>query len=587
MRDSDKIQVRNPLETLRSAISKLEVFVEQDNLKIEDGELVADDQPLETMLDRVRDFIVSLFSEKARKERDKKLQQIKQKILDAKDEANRYLPLLQKLQQGDSSQQSLAHWALSAINKYNTAVSFADPEHESISSWIKNRLLLDEEIKGKPIDLPQSWFVRYDSHPAKSAQRTLQTLSEVLCLNVPKKEIVPSPKETKQVMEDAFRMKATRTIKTHLAQANFLMDVLKLLQQTPIQMDEEQNDQVTMHQRVELAPGSIITLTGAFKKQSAGSKLMSIPILVDDIHLSSEFIQTGFPYPSQSSGLTLADPFVEAAPLRPEQTPLFAALDSKRKKVAHKLLFDAATIIRARELASQHEKIFNEHADLFLGLHEKFNRLLAKEMCATNELNSVFEAFYHYAASTASPFKVVTQAQEQINQLFIVRPFKKLHEDWLEDRYRLLRTGTASERFYLAVQILTDAQQQAFAFLQEDNLINRYLRGIGALIQSSAQSIILQYMSEKIGFAPPMLTDFERKMQRWAFQQLTRFLSSLEEKSPSHVKKETLECHWRADLTLFDEDENSEQADRSIALINELEVYFNSRFYSKISGSQR
>lgn len=584
MKDSDKVDLKNPLESLRSAISKLEAFVEQDNLEIEDGELViAKDKPLETMLERVRGFISSLFSEKAQQERNKKLQQIKQKILDAKDETNRYLPLLQRLQQGDSFQQGLAQRILEAIKKYNMAVSVSG--EETISSWIKNRLLSDDEIKGRQIPLPQSLFVKYESHPsAEPAQRTIQTLSELFGVNVAKKELsaAPSYKQAKQVMEDAFRMKATRTIKAHLAQSNFLLDVLKLMQQTPINVDEEKDDRIAMRQKIELAPGSIITLAGAFKKQAAGSKFMSIPILVEDIHLSTNFVQTGYPYPSQHTGWALADPFVDASPLRNEQTPLFTALDQRRKEVAQQLLFNSAVISRARELAQQHGKIFNENRFLFLQLHEKFNQALAEAMNHSQELQETFQSFYAYIHSVSSPFKVLTHAQEQIHQLFVIQPAKKLYEDWLEGHRPLLRTGTASEKYHLATQLLKESKQQALFLLKEENVINNYLKGVGGLIQSAAETITLQYMSEKIGFAPPRLTNFERKMQRWAFHQLRTFLDYLEEKEVIPITKENLQLKWMSDFAFLMQEEELEK-EYSIQLTNELESYFNSRFYSRVS----
>lgn len=602
----DSETFENPTAALQSAIEKLVVFTQPEagGLEVqEDGSLVAvKGKPLDRIISLARHFIVPIFSDQARQEREKKLSQIKQEILQARDIIQSHSALIDKLKNGEPSQQRLAQSALDVIKRYNAVVE------RDYSSWTtkydfynfeRNQILLDEEIKGQPIELPYAVSIQFESHPSHHpAQKSLKELSEAFldrpagknCAN-----LSPTYKKSTQFMLDTFRMKAVRMIQSHLSNHHSLAEILSLIKQTPIEMGEEDSSHnpIIMRQVLEEVPGSRIILTGSFKRPAVDSKFLCMPIL-DSFHFASHLAHAGFPYPSQHTGWVLSEKLVEAYPLRGEQVPLFQQIDQKRKRLAQSLLFDQAYIQKSRQLLQLKREAFDKNSQAFLNLHQALQESILRA-CGkdTQEAVEVFSQFYQFLESAASPFDLLNHVQQKLNDLLVKEPARKLEEEWLESKGSLLRKGNTQEKLQHATKLLQDERERVLSALDLGKPIDAYVHLMGSVLGDGSQRILLQYFSEKIGFAPPMLNDFEQKLQCCAFQQLIDFLalftSSVSFRLPSkeHPKIDTVDQIEEEMIRLYKQEihlfnlESIEELDQPASkIVQELEVYFPSRFFA-------
>lgn len=586
----------NPAEALQAAIEKLEVFTQPEagGLALqEDGSLIAvQGNALERVMGVARHFIAPLFSDQARQEREKKLSQIKQEILRARDILQSHSSLIDKLKDGEPSQQKLAQSALDAIQRYNAVVE------RDYSSWTtkydfynfeRNQILLDEEIKGQPIELPHAVSIRYESHTNHHpAQKSLKELSKAFLGKsdaTSRVQICPTHKKSEQFMLDTFRMKAVRMIQSHLSNHHSMAEILNLVKQTPIEMEDEgaTTGLIIMRQVLEETPGTKIILTGSFKRFSTDSKFMHMPMF-DNFHLESHIAHAGFPYPSQHTGWALSESLVEAFPLRGEQVPLFQQVDQKRKRLAKALLFDQAFIQKSRLLSKLKREAFDQNRQAFLTLHQALQESILKA-CGkdSQEAIKILSTFYETVAAAPSAFDKLNHVQQKLNDLLIKEPAKLLEEEWLEAKGSLLRKGNHQEKLQQAGQLLQKHREELLAALDPSRPLDAYIHLMGNILGESSQSAILQYFSEKIGFAPPMLNEFEQKIQACAFHQLIAFLDEFNENQfhTLETAKEKMIQLFHAEIHLFNVETIDDLNQLSAQIVQELEVYFPSRFYQR------
>lgn len=588
----------NPAEALQAAIEKLEAFTQPEAGALEvreNGGLIAKKgKPLERVIGLAKHFIIPLFSDQARSEREKKLIKIKEEILKARDVIQSHSSLIDKLKNGDQNQQKLAESALNAIQRYNSVVEL------DYSSWStkydfynfeRNQILLDEEIKGQPIELPYIFSVSFESHAANQpAQKSLKELGEAFLDKSIKKACVnltPIHKKSTQFMFDTFRMKALRMIQQHLSQHHSTAEIIRLIKQTPIEMNEENPSvysPVIMRQILEEVPGSKIVLTGSFTRPAADSKFLSMPIL-EDFHFASHLEHVGFPYPSQHTGWALSEKLVESFPLRADSTPTFQQIDQKRKRLAHALLYDNAFIQKSRRLYQAKRSAFNQDQESFLSLHHDLQMAIIKASEKEHhESGSVLDRFYASVQEAPSAFDVLNATQRKLNDLLIKMPAQKLQEEWLEAPRSFLRKGNYQEKLLQAVQLMNTEHKKVLSLLNLENPLDAYIHYMGKIVGAASQKIILQYFSEKIGFAPPVLDDFEQKIQACAFQQLVEFINQFEQEmelaSPIQIQ-EGMKSHYKKDIALFKMESIEELNQMPAKIVQELEVYFTSRFFAK------
>ncbi len=602
----------DPASILRAAVEQIDVFTKLDVVSLgvkENGRLVPIQvHGLERIVGLARNFIGPIFFGQERQKQEKKLGRMKRELLRARDTIQSHSLLIEKLREGDSTQQNLAHSVLEAINRYNKIVvrNSRRPDWTSnydFYNYERSRLLSDEEIKGKEIRLPHQVSIKLESHPNSSkAQATIKKLSETLVSGVScgkSLSVASVHKKGMQVMVDAFQMKAIRKIQEYL-QAFSMCEILQLVKETSIVIHEEPGlGSVSMRQIIEISPGSFILLSGSFKKIGSDSKLMGFPIM-EEFHSSLQSTQTGFPYPSQYAAWALANQLIDADPLRMEQVPLFARLEKRKKNIAQGLLFNHGLISKAKSHFKQTEEVFNLNAEKMIGLHRELFEMIIRHArsVSMNESTALLNNFYDFISASnpegPSSFERLVGTQLQIIHLAITRPHKKLQEEWLNG-YLPLREGSYQLKLQAAAQILQDERECALASIEnlpnvhsQRSPIHPFIRMMVRVIGEASQSIILQYMSEKMGFTPPMLNDFEQKMQACAFQQLLTFLDELEGKRQPELKglnnaderKKHLEVKFRADIAIFESEGVDSLSGLASELTHELEVYFNSRFYA-------
>ena len=589
----EKIQeIQDPKNILQKAIEELNVFTQPETSRLEVGEngrlVAAKRDPFGEGRESSRSYIGPIFSDQVRQEQEKNLKEIKQAILQAKDIVQSHSALIEEFKEGDDAQRSLAAYALSTIQRYNTIVS-QDPSAATIKydmyNYERHRLLLDQEIKGQQIELPHTISVKYDSHPdSHPAQKMLKELSQTLLLGAVKKTnltVASTHKKTLQFMIDTFRMKAIRMVQTHMTGENVVVDILPLVRQGAVEIDGESSaDLIMMRQLIEIGPGTFILVSGCFKKNLSDPQFLTMPIL-DSFRLSFQLTHSGFPYPSEYTGWALADKLTDVFPLRPDQVPCFQKVNQRKKRLAHRLLFDTSFIQKARRRVEVKRKVFNQHLDLFLPLHLQLQQILQKHQPQVE--NWSLEAFYSEVSQASSPFDKLVKSQQQLLDLFVRHPIKSLEEEWLSDEATPLRLGSSTERFQYACQRLEDYRKKGLEQLDLANMQHHYIRQQGLLLGKAFQAIGLQYQSEKMGFSPPLLNDFERKLQACAFQQLITFMDECENQleilDPDQIKTDLLNA-WNKDIHLFQFATVEESGSSFVSIVDELEVYFNWRFYS-------
>lgn len=578
----------DPPDELQAAIEKLDLFTSQDaaDLEIqEDGKLIpASRNPLE----KIVELMGSILSNHVRQEQGQKRDQIKQEILQARDMVKSYFPLFKALEQDpDPAKRQWGQSALKVIERYNQAVKERLPARKPFPYEVKKFLLSDDEIKGQTIELPVALSVKYDSHAHLNlAQKTLYQLSSHLGIEKPTKldsSIAHLPPS--QLILDAFRTKAISLIRKYYANES-MGEIIPLVKQNPVHVQEE-NQFIHLYQMIEVTPGAKMTLTGSFKHYAGDSKFMSVPIAVkDSFRLIFESTQTGFPYPSHL-GWTLSSELVDAYPLRADQVPLFQEVEMRRKALAEALIYDSGTIAKVKQATKIKKELFDQQRADFLPLHQALHEELirAAEGGIKSEEQEILNAFYRSVEQASSSFNFLVHIQECLINGVITQPAQKLQEVWLQGLLPELCSGEgeASARNQMARQILVDEQNRFFTSLGA-GVTDGYLKLIGTAIGQAAQSIICQYASDKMGIIPPMLNDFERKIQICAFQQLLSFLdeftsSSLDAALSDQNDQERLQHFFNNQRNLL-ACSDIEQLDILAAEIStELEIYFNTRFY--------
>lgn len=584
---------QHPKVVLEKAIEALEEFTQLQASRLElkeDGSLVASkNSRLERVISLARCYIAPLFSDQVRKEQQKKLQELKNAVLRARDHIKSHSALIEKYQKGDEAQRKLAALALVAIERYNAIVA-EDALSNSKSdpyNYERHQLLLDGEIKGQQIELPVTYMKSYDSHPhqdshSHTANKVLNELKDTFFIGAKNKtnsSISSTHKKEMQCMIDTFQIKAIRLIEAHLKKS--FAEIVPLVKKSIPEIVEGNNsDQIGMRQLIEVDAGSFILVTGCFQQSAAHSQIISMPLpIADSFRLCFQLTHTGFPYPSQHTGWALADEWIEASPLRLDQTPLFQKINQRRKCLVQRLLTDHSFIQKMDEHFKIKREVFDQNRHFFIPLHCQITQTLQRSNVNHDKSSLSLDSFYQQAMNAPSAFDFLTQIQQQILERFIKQPIKELEGEWLEAESTLLRSGSAQEKFQAAILKFEQIREQ----LKSDHFSQDYLVQQGCLLGRAFQSVGLQYQSEKMGFKPPLLNDFERKLQACAFQQLLTFLDECEQRidvcDPEQIKRDLLYA-WSKDLQLL-ESGNEEGFDSVFAIVNELECYFNSRFFQE------
>lgn len=568
--------LQDPQAMLQTAIEEIDRFTKGDvsSLEVgEDGRIVASKQSrLEKVVGLAKSFIGPLFSGSLRREQSDQLEGLKQAVLNARDFIQSHSALILKFQKGNVSQRRLADYALSAIQRYNTVISkkeTAETAKYEVYNYQREQLLQDRSISGQPIQLPHTFAVKFDSHPDGPVLKLFKAMEQgIERTKKPASSHSPTHKKTLQFMIDTFHLKAIRLIQTHLSQQNSMAEIVPIVKESPLEIDDETNPElIAMQQLLEIGPGFFILVSGCFKKNNADSKFLTMP-MIDTFRLSFQLTHTGFPYPSEYHGASLGNEWVDASPLRSEQTPHFQEIDQRRKQLAHSLVYDKDFIQSAHRLAKLKKEIFDQNREMFLSFYQQFQFSLREDI--SNEEKIIIESFIKEVKRAHSSFDALVGFEQQIQNLFMKEPLKALEEEWL-DANSELRIADPQEKFRIVSKRLAFFRSKAM------DAANSHLRLQGNLLGNAFQAIALQYLSEKMGFSPPLLSDFERKLQFCAFHQLLSFLEESKNLDSNQIKEQMINA-WKRELKIIQSPSIDEENSLPLKIVNELEFYFNSRF---------
>lgn len=596
---------------LEAVIQNLEEFTNQNekesfphvqNLDIKDNVLVARTR---SPLKKALDFVAALSSKVRQKHHEKRLQ-VQLKLMESIDFLKTHYRILHKHSQGSKSEQEWANWAQAIINRYNATIRRSTKTPSSLGKraerflYEQSGFLLGEEITNNTIDIPHHFSVQFGS----SQERKEYTIGKIRTFFQQTGGMTPTQEE-----KDAFHMKTIVLAGKSDLPATIQQGLHSLIRETPIvthvssasnptEGNEEQAI-ILLNQILNPFPGEKITIYGAFKRD-ARSTVLSVPI-PESFHFSTQAKQTGFPHPSQHTGWSLSNSLIPDCPHRLDQIPLFSKIYEMKKQMAAALLPMGQLNEKAKTLLKLKKEVFDQNSALYLKLHRNLAlSLLTAETefhePIKKEVSDILTTFYHELEMTESPFATLTLAYQIILNFFIDVPYEYLCNEWLEKPHLDLSSQDPKTRYQSCLNLLDTKQESAVRELTElkkqasttlEIALYDYVLVLGNAIGTASRAIMLQQLSEKIGFPPPLLNDFEQKIQACAIKQLFWFHAELQIdlQDKSEVKEllqANLEKWLSEEIALFQAESCESLEDHSVAITNELEFYYNARHFSRL-----
>lgn len=476
------------------------------------------------------DLAKYLISGKAREEKEKEHALVQHEVQSAAEVVKKNYLLIQKLNRGTPEQQALAASAMQAVERYNAVLAETRKRPPTWSARI-SRYLYEKcglTLTVQPIHIPQQASVqkRYSKSSASAS-------SKKIALSIQQGPVLKQE-------DEAFRVKAISLLRNHGIRFTSPSEEFDSIRSTPIQATQE-GKRVQITQILNPFPGETIAFKGEFERDAE----RSIPI-ADSFEVSTTSDQTGFPHPSQHNGWALAHQMLPICPHHPELLPKFHPLYIQKQQIAQELLPEGKLITDARTLLKSKKLQFTKNCSQLLQKHEELNAAIG---LPKKVVGSYFK--------TVKTFESHCEVQELILSHFIVRPYEKVQEYCLNHPSPQPKKLTA---IY---------QQEIHQALQENSL--EYISHLGPILGSAACSIILQHLSEAFGFIPPMLSDFELKVQTALYKQLLDFHAEL--KHPE-ISLEKILRQLDDEIALFRADSFDDLDLPAVDYVKELELYF-------------
>lgn len=595
---------------LQAAIANLEQFAKKNesspivhvaDLSVNEGKLVAADQTsLQKTMALARCFVSALFSTKSRQLFHEKKIQVQDVVLRAIDVIKRNHLLIEQMKQGTPEEQKLAATTLAAIKRYNAVFEQTGKStlalRQSIARFFYrfSGLSVEEALKDNRIDLPRGHMIQCKlsaqapdlkiSHAFQSLIAPAATFDRMHGFSaVMLTKMMADPLSKQET--DLLRMKANTLLRQNGIRFKSMSEALQAIKESPIQTTfNEQTSIAVLRLVLTLIPGITIEIQGAFQRDKQ-TPVHSVPI-PEQFRLAITALHNGFPHPLQHSGWALGNALIPPYPHRLDQMPLFKPLYMRKQEVMKALLPEGALFENARELWKKKAQAFSEGTQELLKLHRELSLAIMRAAPSNQvqpETEQCIEEYFDRVAVHPSPMDYIARTYQAINEHFIERPHAKLQEVWLtrtdNDGAKLLTKARTilGEDNVLLQEILSEQCSGAVDEFEKQAL--SYVACIGNFLQPSFQSILLQHFSETFGCAPRMLNDFEQKLQVAAYKQLMSFLDALD--NPFSSVEKLREC-LQSDIAIFQVDNCDSLDIPPVHISHELEVYFNSRYYSAL-----
>lgn len=596
----------NLLDDLKNAIKNLEAFANQN-----ESELIPHIQELDlqenvlissphSTLEKTIDLITSIFPEIKLKHDEKRIQ-IKKRLLESVAFLRNHYQIIYSLKKGSSEQKELATWALDTISRYNRLLNKAE-EKPSLKNRVihfiyeKSGLGIDNELKEQKIHLPHEFSVYFSTAKNEETIPAGEDTKEKIALIFKNKDITlhqPTDQE-----KEMFLMKTIILAKTLQLPAKLMSELTCMMRNVPIETEvSNAEDQeagtsiVSLEKTISLLPWEVTTVKGSFKRDSK-SMVPSEPIK-DSFEASTTAVQTAFPHPSQHTGFALSNTLIPECLHLLDTTSLFQEVLERKKQIAAALLPEGELNEKAKLIWNLKHQAFEGKKEIYIQLHHQFI-LAVVNSCPYALLDShrifpIIEHYFQAMKTHASLFELLSQTYHLINVFFIERPYNYMVQEWLQVENK---NEDPKTRYNQAIELLNRKMNESVVELTEEiqksdsslaKIIEEYILHVGYLLGQGCRAILLQKSSEKMRFAPPLLSGFDHKLHISVFRELIAFheelnleLSEIQEEAIAQLQNR-LDDELLSEIRLF---ENSEiPQDQSERITLELEQYFNERFF--------
>lgn len=543
-----------------------------------------------------KDVILSIFSNRARAKVESHRAATRNVVLKAIKTIKSHHLYIEKLKKGTDEERQLADSVLSAISQYHSALDNAPnqriPWRLRVKAFFYGASIV-QELSAHRIDLPTNpayWLHIKQEEADERVRHAFQAQFS-------------SPAESRHdpllAQEgDALRMKANTLMKQYGIRFKNTADALSSVHSAPIRATYDQTSQTsTLCLMLDVIPGTTVRVQGSFRRDVAAQ---SLPIS-DSFQLSFQNEQTGYPFPVQYNGWAFSGCCVPAFPHNLEHLPLFKILYARQKKVAHELSPSGQKVEQAKQLLLLRKEVLDANRAEFLKLHrELFHAMLEsalEKQPRTEEVNApILDRYFDQLESQTEPFEHLSETFCLINAYFVEGPWRKLQAAITESQYPDLFAADINVVQQTARRILQDEFLRVVAVLRKEKeeavsspVTIDFILCMGMALSPSFHVIMLQNSSETLRCAPPMLDDFAQIIQLGVYAQLQVFLDemdwSLESRSKEQWQDIMLACmrqQMRDDIALFRAASFDSANHPNIALVEELEGYFNSCFYSTL-----
>lgn len=577
-------------------------------LDIKEGELIT---VASSGLKKTIDLFASVFTKDP--EMSRRRLKVEQKLFDSIAYLKTHWRVIDKLKDGDDEEQKIASWALETIHEYNTLIKKSDAESPNLVNKVfktiyeHSGLAVGAGLSKNRIEPPKDMSVYFHTSQKKirsdSSDSTMHKIASFLQMHG---MLVCMP-TTMEI--DFFHMKSITLAKSSRLPETLSRYLMQWMRKIPIESVMTKNEEesaegrstsvIHLKQTLTPFPGEEITIEGKFRRDPLSS-VPSIPIH-ESFHVTTKATQTGFPHPSQHDGWAMTKDLLAENPNRIDLIPQAHALIEEMSSISQELLPQGSLNEKAKHLLLLKKEAFADHLEEFLELHHFLNFSMIEashypfilegiEIDASGTLDRFFEILSHHS----TPYETLSRCYQQVNALFIEGPYEELKREWIDVANPSLWEGTPKERFQNASNIFRLHQENTCQLLiQELNKAENEMEKatiawiivIGGILGQAGRNILLQHLSEKIGYAPPLLNNFERIIQRCTYRHLLAFLKELNHAQTSEPKigevYATLLDHLQHEISLFQGEKEEAPHDESQKIVEELEIYYNSQHYRR------
>lgn len=604
----------DPQTELKAALKKLTEYVQ----KAESEEV-----PWHKTVSLIR----CVFSEDFRRLKWLEHTSKQQRLVNAVDWIKKNYSIIEKYQQSDDEElKKLADYAINTINRYNHALKKeqASPKNlgEKINRFISEQTgLTNDELVQNPIEVSKAAVVHHDETLTKPTSRlalkagrnvTVSPLSpssadKIASVAKPLREVKAQAAKPSIDEINAFQVKANTLITEHGISLDLIRDALYTIKQAPIEATLNKTDIgertaasiISMRQILSLLPGEVMELTGSFQRIDPSSNF-SIPML-ETFRLSATSTQTGHPDPRQHNGWALPHALLPVYALRPHQLPLLQPIYQRRSEAQVALLPKGRLNNRARQLYVLKRKAFEKDKETLLKLHFDLNQALIESCPSTpysEAANFVLPRFFEQLKDHPNALDYLGEAYQKINEAVAIFPNDKLREAYVTRLRPGLLTEDAEGRFQEANTLLREEISANLQNIQNLKPASKheaesasidFICAMGVLLSDAVRHILLQHYSEIVGFKPPMLDDFEQKLQACVHKHLINFLDeltsdeSLEDEGILEIIQMRMRYSLEEEITLFQAKTFDDVDPTLTEYVHELESYYHARYYARTS----